>query len=136
MDTVNKKRRSEIMASIRCSGNRSTEKALRATLVSLGIRGWVLTVRNILGKPDFVFPLARVAVFVDGCFWHNCPTCKRKWPKTNRKYWEDKIRGNAVRDRQIRNRLRRDGWIIVRIWEHEVKANPQKAVKKIARIAL
>src|SRR2546421_3749263 len=73
-----------------------------------GIKGWR---RNQLmrEKPDFVFPEVRVVVFVDGCFWHGCPTCAKR-PSTNRNYWDRKIARNRVRDRTIARALKREGW--------------------------
>lgn len=74
--------------------------------------------RTIRRSADLVFTRRRVAVFVDGCFWHACPDhCK--FPKANAEWWEEKLRGNAARDRMTDALLAEAGWIVVRIWEHE-----------------
>jgi DNA mismatch endonuclease (patch repair protein) len=74
----------------------------------------------ILGKPDFAFPTLKVAVFVDGCFWHACPTHFRM-PLNNRAFWEKKLAVNRRRDRAVTLGLRRAGWRVIRIWEHDLK---------------
>jgi DNA mismatch endonuclease (patch repair protein) len=71
-------------------------------------------------RPDFIFPRLRVAVFVDGCFWHGCPKHATQ-PKTNAKFWRDKIAGNKSRDRRVNSALRKRGWTVVRVWEHELR---------------
>ena len=106
------------MSKIRGRGNLSTELALLRLLRGERISGWRRHVK-IAGVPDFAFPERRVAVFVDGCFWHGCGRCKRKVPSTNRVFWSDKIASNRARDRAVRQRLRHSGWIVVAIWEHE-----------------
>lgn len=70
--------------------------------------------------PDFIFPRLRVAVFVDGCFWHGCPRHATQ-PKTNAKFWRDKIEGNRARDRLVTRQLHRSGWKVIRVWEHELR---------------
>src|SRR2546430_3690772 len=95
-DVLSKKKRSEVMASIRSSGNRDTEQKLIAILRAHGLTGWRRN-QKLLGKPDFVFLGERLAVFVDGCFWHGCPIhCRR--PSSNRGYWLPKILQNRKRD--------------------------------------
>jgi DNA mismatch endonuclease (patch repair protein) len=73
-----------------------------------------------VGKPDVAFLNQRIAIFIDGCFWHGCPYCKRKLPKTNREYWERKINRNIELARLHDEQLQREGWIVIRIWEHEM----------------
>ncbi len=74
----------------------------------------------VFGKPDFVFPEAKLAVFVDGCFWHGCPKCYRR-PKSNVPYWRSKIKRNRKRDLQVRRELRKQGWAVLRFWECQLK---------------
>lgn len=119
MDTFSPKKRSWIMAQVRSSGNKSTEMNLIAALRKNGITGWRRTY-PLFGKPDFVFREKRVAVFVDGCFWHGHPT-KCRIPDTNRKYWEMKISRNTERDRLVTATLRKKGWNVIRIWEDSIK---------------
>lgn len=118
MDTVSRVRRSEIMSSVRHRGNRSTEWRLRAILVRSGISGWTLHPKHLPGTPDFAFPRFRLAIFVNGCFWHGCPKCGRL-PKSNREFWRAKILTNIMRDRRCRSRLKRLGWRVIDLWEHE-----------------
>ena len=75
-------------------------------------------------KPDFVFRQARLALFVDGCFWHGCPKHATK-PANNRLFWEKKLAGNQTRDRVVNRALRRAGWRVIRIWEHEFAGKNQ-----------
>lgn len=129
MDTFTPEKRSWIMAQVKSSGSKSTEEKFRVLLRQHGITGWR---RNfpLLGKPDFVFPKARLAVFVDGCFWHGHPK-KCRMPKTNRDYWEKKIGRNVSRDRAVSRELRTRGWKVLRIWEHRVSdASTLKRLRK------
>jgi len=96
------------------------EKRLWVILAGMGLKGWKENADTITGKPDVVFISQRVAVFVDGCFWHGCPYCHRKLPKTNHDYWERKIKRNVELAQLHNEQLQRDGWAVVRIWEHEM----------------
>jgi len=100
MDSVDKQTRSLVMASVRSTGNRSTEKRLRSALVHAKIKGWRIQAHDLAGIPDFVFDNERVAVFVDGCFWHGCPRCYRR-PSSSRKYWDEKVKRTAVRAEHV-----------------------------------
>jgi DNA mismatch endonuclease (patch repair protein) len=122
--------RSRAMSAIRGSGNRSTEGRLRAALVQAQIAGWRLNPRGVIGVPDFWFPDCRVAVFVDGCFWHGCRRCGH-YPKSNAVFWRLKIDGNRLRDRRVTRILRGDGVRVVRIWEHEVRGALAEVVLKV-----
>ncbi len=133
-DTVSKAKRSEIMSRIRSRGNQRTELALVKVLRANKITGWRRHY-PILGKPDFVFLKQRVAVFVDGCFWHGCPKCYVQ-PKTNRKFWTSKIKRNRKRDLMVNRELRRLKWRVLRIWEHQLRADRQKAVSSKLQIKL
>ena len=119
MDTVSPSERSRIMASVKSCGNQTTETVLAARLRKERLHGWR---RNypLTGKPDFAFPSQRLAVFVDGCFWHGCVKHCRM-PVTNRKYWEQKIARNVQHDREVNRELRRNGWRVIRVWEHEFR---------------
>lgn len=85
---------------------------------------------DVPGKPDFVFREQKLAVFVDGCFWHGCPRCYRA-PKSNKEYWGSKVTRNRERDRRVVESLECEGWKTVRIWEHEVVEDPASTVKTI-----
>lgn len=82
-------------------------------------------------KPDFVFQKPKVALFVDGCFWHGCPRHGTK-PKTNAKFWRNKIATNQARDRRVNSALRKRGWSVVRIWEHELRRKDEaKLIRRL-----
>ena len=118
-DTFNKAKRSQIMAAVRSNGNKATEIKLMQILREHRITGWRRK-RQLLGKPDFVFPTFKLAVFVDGCFWHGCRKHLRM-PSANRPYWLRKIQRNQTRDRATVRALRDSGWRVLRIWEHELR---------------
>jgi len=106
------------MAAIHSTGNRTTELRLVSILRTHGITGWRRR-QPLPGKPDFVFRRERLAVFVDGCFWHGCRWHCRM-PKSRCSYWESKIRRNKARDKAVRGMLQEAGWKVHRIWEHSL----------------
>ncbi len=118
-DVFTKKKRSALMARIKGRGNLSTEMRLIALMRAKGIKGWRRNQR-LPGRPDFVFRQEKVAVFVDGCFWHGCPIHYTK-PASSANFWSKKVKANKARDRRINRLLRAEGWIVVRIWEHELR---------------
>ena len=118
-DVFSKAKRSLVMAAIRSSGNKDTELALVKLLKARGITGWRRNQR-IPGKPDFVFRKQKTAVFVDGCFWHGCRWHCRM-PKSRAGFWRAKITRNKRRDGEVTRALRRQGWLVLRIWEHSLK---------------
>src|SRR5579863_1203491 len=120
------------MAAVRSRGCATTEGALRGALVGARIRGWRMNARDLKGKPDFVFDSQLLAIFVDGCHWHGCPTCFRQ-PRANFEYWQKKIQRNGERDRAVTAFLRRSGWRVLRIWEHELRTSPAKVLSGIKR---
>ncbi|MCB1092674.1 MAG: very short patch repair endonuclease [Verrucomicrobiae bacterium] len=129
-DSLSPEGRSQLMSRVRGKGNQSTEMRMIAILRDAGITGWRRN-QDLAGRPDFLFRPERVALFVDGCFWHGCPKCYRR-PKSNQAFWDEKIRKNTARDRAVNRELKRKGWIVVRVWEHELKA-PGKVAGKIRR---
>jgi len=167
-DVFTKAKRSEVMSRIRSRGNRDTELALAGVLRAHSIIGWRrhLLVRvavegsslrveggkprrssqrstfnlQLTVRPDFVFPKQRVAVFVDGCFWHGCPKHATQ-PKNNRAFWRRKLAGNKARDQLVNRALRRAGWRVVRVWEHQLrkcevrsgKGEPNAVIRRIQR---
>jgi len=124
-DWLSREQRSRNMASIRSKGNATTEYAFLRLLRAAKISGWRRH-PNLPGKPDFVFPSRRLAVFVDGCFWHGCPRCYRL-PEDNRSYWQAKVRSNRLRDRRRSRELRSLNWKVLRIWEHSLKSTKGRA---------
>lgn len=130
-DTVSVAERSRIMSAVRSGGNKATEMVLVKLLRKHGITGWRRRVR-LSGKPDFVFATQKVAIFVDGCFWHGCPKHCRM-PKSNQSYWQPKIAGNIARDALVTRTLRRAGWRVLRVWEHELaKKNSARLMRRLS----
>jgi DNA mismatch endonuclease (patch repair protein) len=132
-DVFSKAKRSEVMARIRGRGNATTEIAFMKMLRAEGITGWRRHLRLSLGRhkegrtrssarPDFVIRASKLAVFVDGCFWHGCPLHAIK-PVGNRSFWNQKLTGNRLRDRHVTEGLRRRGWTVMRVWEHELQGD-------------
>jgi len=128
-DNLTPEQRSFSMSRIRSRGNSSTELRLIELMRGAGIKGWRRK-SKLCGRPDFVFPRFHIAVFVDGCYWHGCRKCSLG-SKSNVEYWKPKIAGNIKRDRSNSRALRGDGWRVVRIWEHDLKASPMKCLAKI-----
>jgi DNA mismatch endonuclease (patch repair protein) len=147
-DVFTKAKRSEVMSRIRSRGNKDTELALARLLRANKISGWRRHIQIITSprpspqrgegvsvRPDFVFRRARLAIFVDGCFWHGCPKHATK-PRNNRTFWHRKLAANKTRDRLVNRTLRRTGWRVIRIWECALKKNPLNCLKRIQRVVL
>lgn len=146
-DGLTKAQRSNLMSRISGSGNRATELRLIQIFRANDITGWrrgcVMRGRKTEDgqqekpfsvRPDFVFQKLRIAVFVDGCFWHGCPRHFIK-PKGNAKFWRDKIAANRARDRKVNRTLRRLGWKVVRVWQHALKRRDEpQLVRRLMRI--
>lgn len=124
-DVFSKTKRSEVMSLIRSSGNKATELRLIEIFREFGITGWRRN-RPLLGRPDFTFRRERIVVFVDGCFWHGCPKCYTR-PKSNQKFWDAKVANNRKRDRLVSRELSREGWTVIRIWQHQLDSSARVA---------
>lgn len=129
MDILSKEERSRRMSGVRSKGNRSTEWKFRSALMRRGISGWKMHVHKVPGTPDFLFSAQKLAIFIDGCFWHGCPKCRRPLPQANNTYWVNKLRSNVIRARRVTRELRRAGFIVVRIWEHKLRS--QRSLEKL-----
>lgn len=123
-DVFTKTKRSQVMALIRGRGNKATELALIRLFRLNRITGWR---RNhlVFGKPDFVFRKIKLAVFVDGCFWHGCPK-HSNLPVNNRDFWKNKLEANKRRDSLVTRTLRNRGWRVLRVWEHTLTRRFEK----------
>ena len=146
-DVFTKAKRSDVMSRIRSRGNERTELALVRVFRAQGITGWRRQVEVRVTKrrtsprsgegevfrvrPDFVFPKLRLTVFVDGCFWHGCPLHGTK-PKNNAAFWRKKFVANKARDQLVTRTLRRNGWRVLRIWEHELAR--KREARLVARL--
>ena len=131
-DVFTKAKRSEVMSRIRSRRNKETEEALAKLLRQHRIKGWRRH-QPVFGKPDFIFQKSRLAVFVDGCFWHGCPKHGTK-PKSNRAYWHDKLSRNKSRDKAVNRELRKLGWQVLRVWQHELEhKNESRLLRRLER---
>lgn len=120
MDIYSRRKRSEVMASVR-SEDTAAEMTVRRTLHSLGYR-YRLHSKDLAGKPDIVLPKHSAIIFVHGCFWHHHRSCgKSKLPKANSEFWQRKILDNARRDKRNIRQLREAGWKVLVVWECEIK---------------
>ncbi len=99
-------------------------------MVRSGISGWHMHPEGVLGRPDFYFPQAKLAVFVDGCFWHGCPRCYRR-PMSRTEYWDAKLQRNLLRDKSVSARLRAGGVSVLRLWEHELANSPDDVMRRV-----
>lgn len=160
-DVFTKAKRSDVMSRIRSRGNKDTELALARVFRAEGITGWrrhfqirsaergtgnkaarsaktsFRTLRSVFRdfsvRPDFVFPKLRLAVFVDGCFWHACPLHATR-PKRNAAFWRRKLAANQARDRRVNRELKRAGWQVLRLWEHELALkNRSRLLRRLHR---
>ena len=138
-DVFTPAKRSDVMSRIRGHGNKDTELALLAVFRRERITGWrrhreirkaESRKRKFKVKPDFVFPKLRLAVFVDGCFWHGCPQHATK-PRNNAAFWRKKLAANRARDCRVNRTLRQEGWRVVRIWEHDLAKRGEACLRKI-----
>lgn len=142
-DIYTRAERSALMAKVRGRGNLTTEQALAKLLRWQGWSGWrrqqAVRGRTAAGerfhvRPDFVFPVRRLVVFVDGCFWHGCPRHGTR-PRGNAAFWRAKFRRNRARDRRDTRRLRAAGWRVLRLWEHALKPKARAVLlRKLRRV--
>jgi DNA mismatch endonuclease (patch repair protein) len=129
MDRHTREQRSRNMSRIRKFGNESTEMRLVRLFRENGIKGWRRHL-ELPGCPDFTFRRSRLVVFIDGCFWHRCPACN--WmPTSNTDYWLPKLERNVSKDREADRDLAERGWTVIRIWEHQLKKQPDEVIRSI-----
>lgn len=131
MDIFTKEKRSDVMSKIKSKRNASTELKLISLFKEHKITGWRRNIK-IFGHPDITFPKMKIAVFIDGCFWHNCPFCGHI-PKTNKKFWIAKLNRNKKRDALVSRKLRESGWSVIRIKECRLKKYPNAQILRIKR---
>jgi DNA mismatch endonuclease (patch repair protein) len=113
------------------SSNTKPELLLRRRLWAIGMRGWRINRTDLPGKPDIVFGPARVAVFVDGAFWHGHPT--KYWPGRCGPYWDKKIQRNMRRDREVEQRLSDDGWSVIRAWDFDIEKDLASVARRVQK---
>jgi DNA mismatch endonuclease Vsr len=122
----------QVMKAVRGKGNQTTEGRFQAALTEAGITGWELHSKAIQGRPDFFFPRERMAVFVDGCFWHGCDKCGHI-PKKNNAFWTAKISRNKERDAHTSAKIRRQGIAVLRFWEHEISESISRCISLLQK---
>jgi DNA mismatch endonuclease, patch repair protein len=131
-DVFTREKRSAVMAAIRSTGNRDTELRMIALFRVAKLTGWRRNAK-MFGKPDFIFPKERIALFVDGCFWHRHSGCRFSYtPKRRLHFWLSKFDKNVARDRLVTRTLRKAGWRVLRIWECDL--GPRRQHRVINRV--
>ena len=134
-DVYSPEKRSEVMKRVRSKKNKSTELRLIEIFKQYGVTGWR---RNypVKGHPDFVFLDKKIAIFVDGCFWHG-HDCRNTKPENNKEYWEKKQMGNITHDKEVTALFQNRGWKVLRIWECELnKSKVNNIVDKLNTIGV
>lgn len=114
--------------------NTNPELQLRSALRGLGLKGYRLHPKRVPGRPDIAFTKWKVAIFVNGCYWHRCPTCNYAIPKTNPEFWKRKFIRNVERDKEKTAILQRQDWLVETVWECELKSHLNSVVNRIFRI--
>lgn len=134
-DVFDIKKRSDIMSKVRSKNNKSTELKLIKIFEENNIKGWQ---RNypVKGHPDFVFLNKKIAIFVDGCFWHG-HDCRNTRPSDHAEYWAKKRERNIKHDKEVTEMFEQRGWTVIRIWECELKKkNREKLLEKLQQLLL
>jgi DNA mismatch endonuclease (patch repair protein) len=129
-DVMTREQRSRCMSQIR-GKNTKIEIQLRKAVWSTGLR-YRLHVK-LPGTPDLAFSKSKVALFIDGCFWHGCPLHAVR-PKSNRAFWQRKFAQNSARDKRVNRELKERGWKVLRCWEHDVEQNLKKVIGQIKKM--
>jgi DNA mismatch endonuclease (patch repair protein) len=132
LDRLDEATRSRVMASVPGQGSR-LERSFEELLTPEEVSECRWHAGELAGRPDVAFDSHSLVIFVDSCFWHGCPKHVRM-PRSNRAYWLRKIERNAVRDRAVSGRLRRDGWSVMRVWEHDLKDAPSRVRARLSRM--
>lgn len=110
------------------------ELLLRKLLWKNGLRGYRIHPKKIPGKPDVCFISRKVAIFINGCFWHRCPYCNYKLPKQNKQFWENKFSNNVRRDKEKIMQLKKMKWKVITVWECQLKKHKvDKTLNSIIR---
>lgn len=109
----------------------SVEVKLRKALWHSGLRGYRKNMKGLPGRPDIVFTRQKLAIFVNGCFWHRCPMCKPSTPKSNTEFWNEKFERNKARDLKNLEDLGLLGWRAITIWECEIRSDLDGVVGRI-----
>lgn len=111
--------------------NTKPELLFRKALYNAGIKGYRLHWKKAYGKPDIAFVGKKIAIFINGCYWHRCPYCNLSLPKTNIEFWTDKFNKNIIRDKKKKQELEEDGWKVLVFWECQIKKELDKCIKEV-----
>ena len=111
------------MQSVRVKGT-DPERSLARALRNIGEVGYRLNARSLPGRPDIAYGRRKVAIFVHGCFWHRCPSCRNPLPRVHREFWRAKFSANRKRDRRKRRALEQAGWRVFEVWECWIREHP------------
>mgnify|MGYP001575952176 CR=1 FL=1 len=130
-DVVSKKKRSKIMSAIK-SKDTKMEIAFRKVLWNKGFR-YSKNSSKYFGKPDLVLKKYKIVIFLDSCFWHGCKNHFRK-PTSNKNFWINKIERNKERDKKVNSYYKKNGWRIIRIWEHQIKKDKDVMIEKVLKL--
>ena len=114
--------------------NTGPELEFRKALRAAGLVGYRLHWKKAPGRPDIAFTKKKIAIFINGCFWHRCPYCKYALPKSNKAFWRKKFEANIERDKKKKNLLRKESWKVLVIRECQLKKDPVKQVEKVIKI--
>ena len=114
--------------------NTKPEILLRKALWEEGIRGYRLNWKKAPGRPDIAFPGKKIAIFINGCYWHRCPKCDLPLPKSNVQFWKDKFDKNIARDKKKNKELLDLGWNVEVFWECDIKSNILMPIQKVKEI--
>ena len=127
-DNLSREKRSKVMSSIR-GKNTKPEITIRKLLWKVGIR-YRIHNKSIYGTPDISIMKNKIAIFIDGCFWHGCKRCYKE-PTTNTAFWREKIHNNKKRRLKVRRILKKQGWNVQEFWEHQVNSRPHSVIDSI-----
>ena len=116
--------------------NTTPELQLRKALCAKNIKGYRLHWNKVPGRPDIAFPGKKMAIFVNGCYWHRCPHCKLTLPKSNTSFWKEKFEKNIERDKRKIEKLKEMNWTVLTVWECQIKIDINKSVEKIKSLWL
>lgn len=130
MDNITREQRRVNMQNVK-SYDSIIELKIRSFLHKNGLR-FRKNVKNLFGCPDIVFKKLQIAIFIDSCFWHKCRYHYRQ-PKSRLQYWIPKIERNVSRDKKVNKKLKNDGWIVIRIWEHSIKNNFEDCMSSLIK---
>ncbi len=122
----------KVMKANKCKDT-DPEMAVRRLLREIGHPGYRLNWKKVSGRPDIAYPGRRIAIFVNGCFWHRCPRCNLPLPKSHTEFWQQKFERNVERDRRKTSELEAMGWKVITIWECEIRGDREDVKTRLSK---